>query len=63
MAHSDWSTFRQPVPLASASSGFAVFSQDVTIRKLGAIQVKAALEIAGGQTSVTVEAAGATCWR
>ena len=41
------------------ASGFAVFSQDVTIRNSVPVQVKAALEIAGGQTSVTVEAAGA----
>ena len=41
------------------ASGFAVFSQDVTIRNSLPVQVKAALEIAGGQTTVTVEAAGA----
>src|ERR1035437_6773007 len=41
------------------ASSFAVFSQDVTIRNSLPIQIKAALEIAGGQTSVTVEASGA----
>jgi hypothetical protein len=41
------------------ASGFAVFSQDVTIRNSVPVQVKTALEIAGGETTVTVEAAGA----
>jgi len=41
------------------ASGFAVFSQDVTIRNSLPVQIKAALEIAGAETSVTVEAAGA----
>ena len=48
-----------PYHLEIKASGFAVFSQDVTIRNSLPVQVKAALEIAGGKTSVTVEAAGA----
>jgi hypothetical protein len=38
--------------------GFAVFSQDVTIRNSLPVQIRAALEIAGAETTVTVEASG-----
>ena len=38
--------------------GFANFSQDVTIRNSLPVQVRAALEIAGAATTVTVEASG-----
>jgi hypothetical protein len=48
-----------PYHLEIRASGFVVFSQDVTIRNSLPVQVKASLEIAGGQTSVTVEASGA----
>ena len=48
-----------PYHLEVRASGFAVFSQDVTIRNSLPVQVKAALEIAGGETTVTVEASGA----
>src|ERR1035437_2809210 len=40
------------------ASSFAVFSQDVIIRNSLPVQIKAALEIAGAQTTVTVEASG-----
>src|ERR1035437_8574945 len=40
------------------ASGFAVFAQDVSIRSAIPIQFKAALALAGAQTSVTVEGAG-----
>ncbi len=42
----------------ATASGFAVFAQDVTIRSAVPIQLKAALALAGAQTSVTVEGAG-----
>ena len=48
-----------PYHLEVTASGFAVFSQDVTIRNSLPVQIKAALEIAGAQTTVTVEASGA----
>jgi hypothetical protein len=41
------------------ASSFAVFSQDLTIRNSVPVQIKAALEIAGAETTVTVEASGA----
>ena len=48
-----------PYHLEVRASGFDVFSQDLTIRNSLPVQVKAALEIAGGETTVTVEASGA----
>jgi len=48
-----------PYHLEVTASGFAVFAQDVTIRNAIPIQVKATLVLAGAQSSVNVEAAGA----
>jgi hypothetical protein len=44
--------------LEVAAHGFAVFAQDVAIRGAIPVQVKAALALAGGETSVTVQGAG-----
>src|SRR5438132_3317982 len=48
-----------PYHLEVAAPGFATFAQDVSIRSAIPIQVKAKLTLAGAQSSVTVEAAGA----
>ena len=48
-----------PYHLEVNASGFAVFGQDVSIRSAIPIQVKATLALAGAQTTVTVEGAGA----
>src|ERR1041385_296065 len=48
-----------PYHLEVTASGFAPFSQDVTIRSAVPLQVKATLALAGAQSTVTVEAAGA----
>jgi hypothetical protein len=45
--------------LEVTAPGFADFSQDVTIRNSLPVQIRAALEIAGAATTVTVEASGA----
>src|ERR1035441_8495129 len=45
-----------PYHLEIRASGFGVFSQDVPIRNSLPVQVKATLQIAGAQTTVTVEA-------
>ncbi len=42
-----------------SAPGFAVFTQDLSIRTSVPIQIKAALTVAGSQTTVTVEARGA----
>src|SRR5438045_1467703 len=48
-----------PYHLEVKASGFAVSAQDVSIRGAVPVQVKVKLELAGAQTSVTVEGAGA----
>src|SRR5450432_1064171 len=48
-----------PYHLEVKASGFAVFAQDVSVRSAIPIQFKATLALAGAQTSVTVESAGA----
>jgi len=48
-----------PYHLEVTASGFAVFTQDVSIRGAVPVQVTAKLALAGAQASVTVEAAGA----
>src|SRR5450432_3316197 len=48
-----------PYHLEVKASGFAVFAQDVSVRSAIPIQFKATLALAGAQTSVTVEGAGA----
>src|SRR5437016_1182644 len=48
-----------PYHLEVTAPGFAVFAQDVSIRSAVPIQVNAKLSLAGAQTSVTVEGAGA----
>src|SRR5438094_3059 len=48
-----------PYHLEVRSSGFAPFSQDVTVRNALPVQLKATLALAGAKTSITVEAAGA----
>src|SRR5450432_4560358 len=48
-----------PYHLEVKASGFAVFAQDVSIRSAIPVQFKATLALAGAQTSVTVEGAGA----
>jgi Carboxypeptidase regulatory-like domain len=48
-----------PYHLEVTSSGFAVFAKDVSVRSAIPIQFKATLALAGAQTSVTVEGAGA----
>jgi hypothetical protein len=45
--------------LEVTAPGFSTFTQDVSIRNSVPIQLKAALAVAGGRTSVTVEATGA----
>ena len=47
-----------PYQLAVTASGFAPFTQDVSVRAGLPVQVKANLAVAGSQTSVNVEAAG-----
>jgi hypothetical protein len=44
-------------------AGFALASQDVNIRSVVPSSVKIALALAGVQSSVTVEAAGADLWK
>jgi hypothetical protein len=48
-----------PYHLEVTAPGFAAFAQDVSIRSAVPIQVNAKLALAGAQSSVTVEAAGA----
>lgn len=48
-----------PYHLEVTASGFSTFARDVTVRSAVPIQVKAALSLAGAQTSVNVEATGA----
>jgi Carboxypeptidase regulatory-like domain len=48
-----------PYRLEVTASGFDVFSQDVSIKNAIPIQEKAVLAVAGGKTTVTIEAAGA----
>jgi hypothetical protein len=48
-----------PYHLEVTAPGFAVFTQDVGIRGAVPVQVKVKLSLAGAQTNVTVEAAGA----
>src|SRR5947209_571386 len=48
-----------PYHLEVKASGFAVFAQDVSIRGAVPVQFKVKLELAGAQTSVTVQGAGA----
>ncbi len=48
-----------PYHLEVAAPGFAAFAQDVSVRNAIKVEVKAALALAGGQTTVNVEAAGA----
>jgi Carboxypeptidase regulatory-like domain len=48
-----------PYHLEVTASGFAVFGQDVSIRSAIPVQFKATLALAGAQSTVTVEAAGA----
>src|SRR5438128_2232864 len=48
-----------PYHLEVMASGFAPFSQDVTVRNALPVQVKATLALAGSKTTVVVEAAGA----
>jgi hypothetical protein len=45
--------------LEITASGFETFIQDVTVRNAVPLQVKANMALAGGQTTVNVEAAGA----
>jgi hypothetical protein len=47
-----------PYHLEVSAPGFSTFGQDVSIRSAVPVQVKAAMELAGSQTSLTVEAAG-----
>jgi hypothetical protein len=49
-----------PYRLEATASGFGVSAQDVEIRNAIPVQVKATLALAGAQTTVNVEAAGAT---
>jgi hypothetical protein len=48
-----------PYHLEVKASGFAVFAQDVSIRSAIPVQFKATLALAGAQTTLTVEGAGA----
>jgi hypothetical protein len=48
-----------PYHLEITAAGFGPFSQDVNVRNAIPVQLKLKLALAGGQTSVTVEAAGA----
>ena len=48
-----------PYHLEVTAAGFNTSEQDVTVRNAIPVQVRAKLAVAGGQTSVTVEAAGA----
>jgi len=48
-----------PYHMEVTAAGFNASEQDVTVRNAIPVQVKAKLAVAGGQTSVTVEAAGA----
>jgi carboxypeptidase family protein len=48
-----------PYHMEVAAPGFAAFAEDVAIRSAVPVQVKVKLSLAGAQTSVTVEAAGA----
>jgi hypothetical protein len=48
-----------PYHLEVTAAGFTVFAQDVNVRNAIPVQMKAALALAGAQTSVTVEAVGA----
>src|ERR1700674_5232213 len=45
--------------LEVTAPGFSSFTQDVSVRNSVPIQIKSALSVTGGRTSVTVEAAGA----
>jgi hypothetical protein len=47
-----------PYHLEVMASGFQVFSRPVSVKNAIPIQVRAALEVAGGKTTVTVEADG-----
>ncbi len=48
-----------PYHLEVTAAGFEIFSQDISIKNAVPMQVKATLAVAGGKTTVTVEAAGA----
>src|SRR5207249_803464 len=48
-----------PYHLEVSAPGFANFGQDVSVRSVIPIQFKATLALAGAQTSITVESAGA----
>ena len=48
-----------PYHLEVTASGFSTFARDVTVRSAVPMQVKVALSLAGSQTSVNVESAGA----
>jgi hypothetical protein len=48
-----------PYHLEVTATGFSTFARDVTVRSAVPIQVKAALSLAGAQSSVNVEAGGA----
>lgn len=48
-----------PYHLEITASGFSVFAQDVPIRNAIPIRLRATMALAGGQTTVNVEAAGA----
>src|SRR5262249_38324534 len=50
---------QNPYHLEITAPGFDTFAQDLSVRSAVAMQVKAALTVAGSNTSVTVEAAGA----
>jgi hypothetical protein len=48
-----------PYHLEVTAPGFSAFTQDVDIRNSIPVRIKATMELAGAQTTVTVEAAGA----
>ena len=50
---------QNPYHLEAMAAGFAPLTQDVTVRSAIPLQLKLKLLLAGGQSSVTVEAAGA----
>ncbi|MDE3167704.1 MAG: TonB-dependent receptor, partial [Acidobacteriota bacterium] len=50
---------QNPYHLEIAAQGFDPFARDVTVRSAVAVQLKATLEVAGSNTTVTVESAGA----
>src|SRR5215471_15293627 len=50
---------QNPYHLELSAPGFAVFAQDIEIRNAIPVRIKATLAIAGSQTTVNVEAAGA----